>query len=161
MRFLLALLFLWTPASGETNSAFQWIQKVGSGRDSYAGLAADPAGNIYVVGNTRSPDFPVKSPLQPTLASPDSSDIFIVKLDPAGNVVFATCFGGTAEDAASAMTVDPLGNVYATGLTRSGNVEHLLCGHVWPRGGDYGDFRGTRETAGAQVIICQATAIRP
>jgi uncharacterized protein (TIGR03437 family) len=119
MRPLLTLVFLLTPAFGEPGSAFKWIQKVGSGRDSYVGLATDPLGNIFVVGNTRSPDFPVNSPLQPTLASPDTSDIFIVKLDPSGNVVFSTCFGGSAEDAASAMTVDPQGNLYVTGLTNS------------------------------------------
>src|SRR6516225_5103235 len=119
MRPLLTLVFLLTPAFGEPGSAFQWIQKVGSGRDSYVGLATDPLGNTFVVGNTRSPDFPLKSPLQPTLASPDTSDIFIVKLDPSGNVVFSTCFGGSAEDAASAMTVDPQGNLYVTGLTNS------------------------------------------
>src|SRR5205085_2023143 len=34
-------------------------------------------------------------------------------------VVFSTCFGGSAEDSASAMAVDPQGNVYVTGFTTS------------------------------------------
>jgi len=92
---------------------------VGSGRDSYVGLATDLTSNSYVVGNTRSADFPVKSPLQATLASPDAADIFIIKLDPSGNVVYSTCSGGSGEDMASAVAIDPQGNLYVTGLTNS------------------------------------------
>jgi uncharacterized protein (TIGR03437 family) len=119
MRILLTLVFLLLPAFGETSRGFDWIQKVGSGRDSFVGLATDPLGNSYIVGNTRSADFPVKAPLQATLASPNAADIFIIKVDPSGNVVYSTCFGGSGEDAASALTVDPMGNLYVTGLTYS------------------------------------------
>jgi uncharacterized protein (TIGR03437 family) len=46
-------------------------------------------------------------------------DVYVTKLDPAGNVVYSTYFGGSAEDTAAAMTVDPAGNVYVTGTTSS------------------------------------------
>jgi len=46
-------------------------------------------------------------------------DVYVTKLDPSGNVVYSTYFGGSAEDAASAMAVDPAGNVYVTGSTTS------------------------------------------
>ena len=119
MRRLLPLLFVSIPAFAAPGSSFQWIEKVGSGQDSYTGLATDAQGNVYIAGSTDSPDFPVKSPVQPTLAAPNAHDIFIVKLDGAGNVVYATCFGGTGDDLASAMTVDPSGSVYVTGVTFS------------------------------------------
>ena len=46
-------------------------------------------------------------------------DVFVTKLDPAGSVVYSTYFGGSADDIATAMTVDPAGNVYVTGTTTS------------------------------------------
>jgi uncharacterized protein (TIGR03437 family) len=48
-----------------------------------------------------------------------SNDVFITKLDPNGNIVYSTYFGGSADDSALAMTVDASGNVYVTGMTRS------------------------------------------
>jgi photosystem II stability/assembly factor-like uncharacterized protein len=47
------------------------------------------------------------------------SDIFVEKLDPQGNVQFATYFGGTANDIATGMAVDAAGAVYVTGTTQS------------------------------------------
>jgi uncharacterized protein (TIGR03437 family) len=44
---------------------------------------------------------------------------YVTKLDPSGNVVYSTYFGGSGEDVALAMTVDPAGNVYVTGTTSS------------------------------------------
>ncbi len=40
---------------------------------------------------------------------------FVTKLDPSGNVVYSTFFGGSGDDPATAMTVDAAGNVYVTG----------------------------------------------
>jgi uncharacterized protein (TIGR03437 family) len=119
MRVLLVLLILSVPGFAAPDTAFQWIERLGSGKDSYTGLGTDAAGNVYIVGNTESSDFPVRSPVQATLAAPNAHDVFIVKLDPSGNIVFATCFGGTGDDVASAVAVDPSGNIYVTGLTFS------------------------------------------
>jgi len=45
---------------------FQWVQQVGGSQgQTIAGVASDPQGNIYVVGNTSSLDFPVKGAVQP------------------------------------------------------------------------------------------------
>ena len=46
------------------------------------------------------------------------TDAFVIKLDPAGNVLFATYFGGNGnQTAASAICVDASGNVYLAGAT--------------------------------------------
>jgi uncharacterized protein (TIGR03437 family) len=47
------------------------------------------------------------------------SDVYVTKLDPQGNPIFATYFGGTSSDYANAMAVDSTGAVYATGTTGS------------------------------------------
>jgi hypothetical protein len=49
----------------QTFPAFNWIQEVdGSGKDTFAGMCADAQGNVYIVGSTSSPKFPVKAAVQ-------------------------------------------------------------------------------------------------
>lgn len=48
-----------------------------------------------------------------------STDVFVTKLDPLGNIVYSTYFGGSADDSATSMAVDPAGDVFVTGTTSS------------------------------------------
>ncbi len=48
-----------------------------------------------------------------------TSDGFVAKLDPDGNVIYATYLGGSAADSISAITADTAGNVYVAGFTFS------------------------------------------
>ncbi len=52
-------------------------------------------------------------------ANGGSADVFVTKLDPLGNIVYSTYFGGSADDSAMAMTVDADGNVFVAGKTDS------------------------------------------
>jgi hypothetical protein len=88
-----------------------------SGSDQLAGLGTDAQGNIYLAGTTQSPNFRVKAAVQNGFAG--TSDVFVTKLDPNGNVVYSTYFGGSGGDVATAMTVDPNGSVYVAGTTSS------------------------------------------
>ncbi len=100
--------------------AFNWIQEVdGSGLDMFAGLGTDAQGNTYIAGSTLSANFPVKSAAQNHSASPGKYDVFVTKLDTAGNIVYSTYYGGSADDIATAIAVDAAGNVYVTGTTQS------------------------------------------
>jgi len=89
----------------------------GSGYEEPSGIAVDGAGNAYVVGTTNSWDFPTVNAMQPSRNG--GSDAFIVKLDPAGTILYSTCFGGRADETASGLAVDALGRVYVTGQTYS------------------------------------------
>jgi len=108
-------------ACAQTLPAFNWIREVDDSGLAYpfAGLGTDALGNVYVAGSTKSPDFPVKAAVQDHLATAGSYDVFVAKFDPAGNVVYSTYFGGSANDIARAMTVDAAGNVHVTGTTAS------------------------------------------
>jgi uncharacterized protein (TIGR03437 family) len=100
--------------------AFRWAVEVdGSGVNTFAGLGADMQGNTYVAGSTQSPNFAVVSAVQDHSAG--GSDVYVTKLDPSGSIVYSTYFGGTGNDIATAMSVDPAGNVYVTGYTTSVN----------------------------------------
>lgn len=90
----------------------------GYGDDGGAGIAVDGAGSAYVVGTTSASSFPTKNPLQPS--SRGSSDLFIAKLNAAGNdLIYSTILGGSGGDSATGVAVDSSGNAYVTGRTSS------------------------------------------
>ena len=84
--------------------------------------AADAAGNSYAVGTTFSPDFPVAgSPPYQTSKNGSLEDNLIVKVDPNGQVVWATYLGGSVREEGQNIAVDGVGNVYVVGNSTSTN----------------------------------------
>ena len=95
----------------------------GSGNDIGHAIAVDSAGNAYVTGETTSTNFPgaSASPIQPSLLG--SGDVFVTKLNAAGNaLVYSTYLGGSGGDTGYAIAVDSTGNAYVTGETDSPTV---------------------------------------
>ena len=89
-------------------------------------LALDAAGNVVVAGETDAADFPVTAgAMQAQLASPvdaipRKTDGFLTKLSASGTaLIFSTYLGGSANDAINAISIDPQGNVWATGTSAS------------------------------------------
>ncbi len=79
-------------------------------------VAADSAGNAYVIGDTDSPDFPLWNAVQ----GPRGADAFVTKIGPWGlTFPFSTYIGGTKLERGAAIDVDDDGNIYAAGLTFS------------------------------------------
>ncbi len=89
----------------------------GSANDLATGIAVDPMGNVYVTGALQSHDFPVANAFQSS--SGGAVDAFVLKLDPSGNVLYATYLGGKFNDVGMAIAADALGNAYVTGRTES------------------------------------------
>lgn len=85
------------------------------------GIAADSSGNAYVAGGTRSSDFPVVHPIQSSAQGEvDQWHGFVTKISPSGNaLIYSTYLGGSGEDEATAIAIDPSGNAYVTGYTSS------------------------------------------
>jgi len=79
----------------------------------------DSAGDVYVVGDTYSADFPATSgAFQTTYAG--GVDAFVAKLDPTGTrLLYATYLGGRDYEEAYAIAVDASGAAYVTGWTSS------------------------------------------
>ena len=89
-----------------------------SSADAITAIAADSAGNAIVAGQTTSPDFPVTAgAYQQHLKG--IRNCFLVRLDPAGNVLSSTYFGGSGSDSLSSMAVDSVGNIDLAGSTSS------------------------------------------
>jgi uncharacterized protein (TIGR03437 family) len=95
----------------------------GTGGDAAYGLAVDSAGDAYVVGETRSTDFPATAGAFQTTISGGSAS-FVAKLNSAGSgLAYATYLGGPGAisylccDAAAAVAIDSAGNAYVAGIT--------------------------------------------
>jgi hypothetical protein len=92
----------------------------GTGSDSSSGIALDSSGNAYVTGTTASADFPLMNPYQSALAGP--ANAFVVKLNSTGSaLLYATYLGGSGNDAAHGIAVDPTGAAIIVGSTSSSN----------------------------------------
>jgi uncharacterized protein (TIGR03437 family) len=120
------------------NSGANW-SRVGS--DLNAGpMAADPAsgaiyfwigGTVYKTTDglvTRTAVGPPSLEQATVLALAGSSlymgvaattDVFVTKLDPQGNAIYSTYFGGSGSDTASGIAIDALGAAYVAGNTNS------------------------------------------
>jgi hypothetical protein len=90
----------------------------GSGMEIGSGIAVSGSGYAHVTGVTTSANFPSAH-----AADGYTGDAFLVKLDPAGSrLVYATYFGGSGDDRALAVALDPAGNAYITGMTNSADL---------------------------------------
>jgi hypothetical protein len=82
-------------------------------------IAVDDAGNAYVAGTTYSKNFPTTSTALQRKYGGGDRDGFIVKLSPAGALIYATYLGGNRTDRLMAIAIDTKGNVCVTGSTNS------------------------------------------
>ena len=86
----------------------------GVGEDVVYDLDVDADGNVVIAGKTSSLEFPGTTP-----GVRAGRDAFIAKLDPQGELLYVSFFGGADEDEARAVTQDGDGGVFFTGSTRS------------------------------------------
>ncbi|HEX8117756.1 MAG TPA: SBBP repeat-containing protein, partial [Pyrinomonadaceae bacterium] len=101
-------------------SAPEYLRLLGGSEfDDARSIALGPNGSAYVTGQTGSPDFPVLNARQTTLGGGLASDAYVVKLDSAGNTVYATFHGGSNSDSGAGIAVGPDGSAYVTGTTTS------------------------------------------
>ena len=79
----------------------------------------DSVGNLYIVGRTCAPDFPV-TPGAYCTNSLGGLDAFVAKFDTNMNTLLAcTLLGGEGDDEAHSVAVDSAGNVWVAGDTKS------------------------------------------
>src|SRR5204863_424202 len=85
----------------------------GAASDSGNGIASDPAGNVYVVGGTRSDDYPITAGAFQQFPG-GQLDAYVTKIDPtqsgAASLVYSTYLGGLGIDRGTGVAVDSDGN---------------------------------------------------
>ncbi len=98
---------------------FVWAKQLGGTSDnSGISIAVDASGNVYTTG-----EFQGTADFDPgagtfNLTSAGADDIFVSKLDAAGNFAWAVRFGSTGGEAGLAIALDASANVYTTGAFR-------------------------------------------
>ncbi len=93
----------------------------GSLADDAYGIALDGSGAAYVMGVTRSTDFPVTAGAYDETHN-GNFDLFVTKFSPSGNALsYSTYIGGNDGEGGGAIAVDQAGSAYIVGSTRSAN----------------------------------------
>ena len=96
----------------EGNSDFLWVQQSeGNEINEPSAIESDNNGNCYITGSfSGTCIFSDKK-----LISKGGKDIFVVKYDPTGKVMWVKQSGGSKNDQSSGMARDANGNIYLTG----------------------------------------------
>lgn len=96
---------------------FVWAKALGGPSTSFpAGVVVDASGNVYTAGSFQGTvDLDPGAGMAGFISAGDR-DIFVSKLDSAGNFVWGRAMGGTGFDSATALALDALGKVYVSGI---------------------------------------------
>ncbi len=104
----------------DTSGNFIWVKNTGSSTNqaSSESVVFDAFGNIFISGTfTGTTDFDPGSGTYNLVADSSSTDISLLKLDPAGNFLWAKRIGGSISAYAGLnIAQDPAGNFYLTGF---------------------------------------------
>jgi hypothetical protein len=100
-----------------------WAKSAGStGLDMAYSVVIDNSGNAYMTGSYGQYYNSSITFGSTTLSNQGNSDVFIVKYDASGNVVWAKSGSGTYEDMGNGLAIDNTGNIYLTGYFDSPTI---------------------------------------
>lgn len=96
------------------------------GDDGRSEVIIDGAGNVYVASSTQSANFPTtagafQTTIGGTAAGANQDGVVLKFSADMGTLLFASCLGGSGNDAAYVLSLDPGGNIYVAGGTESAN----------------------------------------
>jgi hypothetical protein len=115
---LASLAFFISPTKSSAQTPdWAWVKANGGMESEYAnGIAVDSLNNMYVMGGFRGASLTFGSTV---LNNEGDVDLFLVKYDSSGNVIWARSAGGDGRDNPEAIRADAAGNVYITGSFES------------------------------------------
>jgi Beta-propeller repeat len=122
------------------------------GSDFEAGtdIAVDVTGSAYIVGETRSTNFPPEDPQQPMKGG--LSDAFVTQFNASGSAhLYSTYLGGSLDEYGIGIAVDEAGNAHVTGFTESANFP--LQNPLQPTPGAGGDGFVTKFNASGSAHL--------
>jgi hypothetical protein len=92
-------------------------------------VVADPQGYVYTCGTYTGPDISFDSVAFSSGLTQMSTDIFLVKYHPSGNVLWVDGAGGDYYDLGNALALSPSGGIFMGGHTQSSTISfgtHIL-----------------------------------
>jgi len=100
-----------------TGTGLLYSQLLGTGQGGAYGVTTDGLDNAYIVGPSRTGLYTTTGAYDTTVT--DAYDAFLAVLDPNGSIQYATYLGGSNQEQADGVAVDPAGYAYVTGYTQS------------------------------------------
>ena len=129
----------------------------GSALDGFCSIDADANGNVFVTGYQFSSTYPTYNPGGNAYfqgSSGGGGEIVVLKFSNAGAMLWCTQYGGLSNDWGASVVVDPVGNIFVTGMTMSGNLPtQLVAGSYFQGtsgGGTYDGFILKFDNAGVR-----------
>ncbi|HTD40631.1 MAG TPA: hypothetical protein VK671_08425, partial [Mucilaginibacter sp.] len=122
-------------AKYDSSGNLLWAKNaVGTGQDRGYSVATDVLGNVILTGSFYS-HIITFGPYVLNHVNGSGANIFVVKYDSSGNILWANKAGGTNDDIAYHVITDALGNIYVTGYFSSwpmlfGTDTLFLAGNV-------------------------------
>ncbi len=116
--------------------------------ESGSGLSVDNEANIYLCGTTGSNNNIAYKGFKDTLTGADEA--FIVKFDSTGKRLWASYYGGSANETAEDIACDKFGNVYFVGSTKS-STGISINGFQDTISGDYDAFIAKFDSSGNRI----------
>lgn len=117
-----------------------WVKKEGSGGSDFAwSVTNDTIGNVIISGYFFNPTMVVGSTTLTNTNNP-SGDIFLIKYNSNGNVIWAKSAGGNGNDNAVSVKTDLSGNIFMTGYFDSPTIT-------------FGTYTLTNNTTGGRTNI--------
>lgn len=143
-----------------------WARSVGGESfDCSKAISVGNSGYIYIAGYFKETAY---FGAEITLGSNGHDDIFVSKVDSAGNFIWATSMGGAYEDRAEAISVNNNGDIYITGhfrgiaywgdeiiLSSDGDSRDIFVSKV----DSFGNFLWAKSMGGDKYDIAQAISV--
>jgi hypothetical protein len=108
-------------AKYNNSGTFQWVRNAGSDMDDRAlSVAVDNNGNAIITGFFQSSSITFGS--FPLTNENNNSDMFLVKYNPTGDVIWTKIITGFWNETGNAITTDASGNIYVCGEYSSDNI---------------------------------------
>ncbi len=103
---------------------WEWVMSGGGNDKEFAvSTASDPFGNTYLTGYFASPSITFGSITLNNNSVFGTFDIFLIKYDVNGKVIWGKSFGGTDSEYAEGVCTDIYGNIYVVGEFSSNNFQ--------------------------------------
>ncbi len=126
----------------------------GTNWDEAYGIASAPDGSIWLAGATYSPDIWIQGPAYQGFYGGDG-DGYIAHIHPgqgAKALLYASFLGGSGNDAATSLVLDPSGNVILSGYTLSSNFPVTSTAFQSKYGGNTDAFITILDTAKRELV---------
>lgn len=147
--FYIPLIFLYSTVNSSAQNTRLWSTYYGgSSPEQPSGITTDINGNIYIVGSTSSGSGIAFGGFQNNFVGGDVC--FLAKFSSAGQMLWATYYGGSSLDAATSVATDASGNVYLAGQT-NGGVNLASGGFQNFRGGGFDAFLVKFDSTGNRI----------